>query len=238
MNNSNERKQQWNQSYCRGGNICFYPNEEIIRFVNKYVRKREADNTFHNVMNLGRGAIWGNFKSLDLGCGIGRHVKFLDEFKLNPYGVDLSDTAISFGKKWFHELGRDDLAEKMIVGSVTDLPFENNSFEICVSHGVFDSMYRDIATKGIKEVLRVLKPNGLMYIDLIMDSQRGNCDEIVDSGYEKDTVQSYFTVDEIEKLLEEYGNIKIIEFKIITWSDRDGHELNKRASIIFQKECE
>jgi len=141
------------------------------------------------------------------------------------------------GKKWFHELGRDDLAEKMIVGSVTDLPFENNSFEICVSHGVFDSMYRDIATKGIKEVLRVLKPNGLMYVDLIMDSQRGNCDEIVDSGYEKDTVQSYFTVNEIEKLLEEYGSTKIIEFKIITWSDRNGHELNKRASIIFQKEC-
>ncbi len=55
LDNSNERKQQWNQSYCRGGNICFYPNEEIIRFVNKYVRKREADNTFRNVMNLGGG---------------------------------------------------------------------------------------------------------------------------------------------------------------------------------------
>ena len=70
-----EEQRKWNQAYDRGGNICFYPHEEIIRFVNRYVRKREGIDVFRNVMNLPQTE-WESFKSLDLGCGIGRHVKF------------------------------------------------------------------------------------------------------------------------------------------------------------------
>lgn len=47
-----EEQRKWNQAYDRGGNICFYPHEEIIRFVNRYVRKREGIDVFRNVMNL------------------------------------------------------------------------------------------------------------------------------------------------------------------------------------------
>lgn len=93
----NEGRAEWNAAYDRGGNITFYPHEEIIRFVNKYVRKREGIQEFRNVMDLPEDE-WDQFKSLDLGCGIGRHVKFLDEFGLEPYGIDLSETAVSIGK--------------------------------------------------------------------------------------------------------------------------------------------
>ena len=72
------KQAEWNNSYLGGGNMCFYPHEEIIRFVNKYIRKRDGIHEFHNVMDL-PDEEWMNFKSLDLGCGIGRHVKFLDE---------------------------------------------------------------------------------------------------------------------------------------------------------------
>lgn len=165
------KQAEWNNSYLGGGNMCFYPHEEIIRFVNKYIRKRDGIHEFHNVMDL-PDEEWMNFKSLDLGCGIGRHVKFLDEFGLNPFGIDLSDTAISIGRNWFQELERADLAEKLTVGSVTDLPYEDETFWMCVSHGTLDSMARDIAQAGIKETVRVLKKNGLMYLDLIMDVQK------------------------------------------------------------------
>lgn len=227
-----EGKQQWNESYIRGGNICFYPHEEIIRFINKYVRRKEGIDQYHNIMELTENE-WENFASLDLGCGMGRHVKFLDEFMLNPSGIDLSDTAITMGKEWFRSLGRDDLAEKLIVGSVADLPYEDESFWVCVSHGTLDSMPREIATKGIQETLRVIKSKGLMYFDLIMDTQRGDKDEIVEHGYEKDTIQSYFTVDSIKKLIE--SKAKIVDFKIITWMDDSGNESHRRAHIIIQK---
>lgn len=221
----------WNDAYERGGNICFYPHEEIIRFINKYVRKRKGTNEFENLMAISSDD-WESFASLDLGCGIGRHVKFLDEFGLNPYGIDLSDTAISMGKHWLSSIGKSSLAEKLIVGSVTELPFEDNYFEICVSHGVLDSMPREVAIKGIEETHRVLKPDALMYVDLVMDTSRGNKDEIVDSGYEKDTVQSYFTVESIKHLLED--QFDILEFKIINWTDENGNEKNKRAHLIIK----
>lgn len=177
---------------------------------------------------------WNDFRSLDLGCGIGRHVKFLDEFGLNPFGIDLSDTAISIGKDWFGGIGRKDLAERLIIGSVTDLPYEDESFWICVSHGVLDSMSREIAIKGMQELFRVMKPKGLMYPDLIMDIGEGkDKDVIIDFGYEKDTVQSYFTIDTIKKFLGE--SIEIVDLKVITYSDENGNETNKRARLIVQK---
>ena len=40
------------------------------------------------------------YKVLDLGCGIGRHVKYAYEMQLDAYGIDLSDTAISIARSW------------------------------------------------------------------------------------------------------------------------------------------
>lgn len=223
---------KWNRAYHRGGNICFYPHEEIIRFINKYVRKRDGINEFHNVMDLSEEE-WDCFRSLDLGCGIGRHVKFLDEFGLNPFGVDLSDAAVSMGKNWFQELGREELADKIIVGNVTELPYDDEFFWICVSCGTLDSMSREIAKKGMEEALRVLKKGGLMYLDLIMNTEKGNKDEIVDFGYEKDTVQSYFTVEGMKDFLGE--GVEIMEFNIVTLCDETGKEKNKRAHLVIRK---
>lgn len=176
---------------------------------------------------------WDSFKSLDLGCGIGRHMKFLDEFGLNPYGIDLSNTAISIGKSWFQDMGREDLADKMIIGSVTDLPYDDESFWMCVSCGVLDSMRREIAQKGIEEALRVIKKNGLMYLNLIMGAQDKNGDEIVDFGYERGTVQSYFTCDSIKEFL---GNkVEIIRFEIIIQKDDKQNVLGKRAHLVIRK---
>lgn len=228
------KQAEWNNSYLGGGNMCFYPHEEIIRFVNKYIRKRDGIHEFHNVMDL-PDEEWMNFKSLDLGCGIGRHVKFLDEFGLNPFGIDLSDTAISIGRNWFQELERADLAEKLTVGSVTDLPYEDETFWMCVSHGTLDSMARDIAQAGIKETARVLKKNGLMYLDLIMDVQKADKEVVVEQGYEKGTIQSYFNVDSIKQFLGD--ELQIIEFKIIAWKDEKEKEINRRAHIIVKKKA-
>lgn len=222
----------WDNSYRGGGNICFYPHEEIVRFVNRYVRKRNGIDAFHNIMDLTEDD-WKHFKSLDLGCGIGRHVKFLDEFGLNPYGIDLSDTAITIGKEWFRSLGRDDLAQKLTIGSVTELPYDDETFQICVSCGTLDSMQREIAQKGMEEAFRVIKRHGLMYLDLIMGLQDKDGDEIVLSGYEKDTIQSYFTCDSIREFLGERAGI--IRFEIITHSDEQKNITGRRAHLIIKK---
>ena len=119
----------WNDAYENRGNILFYPHEEIVRFINKFIRKRTGVAEFKNMMQLSDFE-WDNFRSLDLGCGIGRHIKFLDEFGLNPYGIDLSNEAIEEGKLWMYSINKKYLADKMIIGSVTKLPYKDNYFNI------------------------------------------------------------------------------------------------------------
>ena len=73
-------------------------------------------------------------------------------------------------------MGKQELADKMSIGSVTELPYENEFFNVCVAHSVLDCMPRKLAQAGIKEAFRVLKNNGLMYLDFYMDDQKGDCD--------------------------------------------------------------
>ncbi len=231
MSNGDYRENEWNNTYCNGRNILFYPHEEIVRFINKYVRKRIGIDKFSNVMNL-KEKEWRDFLSLDLGCGIGRHVKFLDEFGLNPYGIDLSEKAIATGKTWFHAIGRDDLAKKITIGSVTDLPYENDSFSICVSHSVLDCMERDIATKGLHELHRVLKRGGLTYLDFRMNVENMDRDEVVVNGSHRGTVESYFTLDTIKDFLSDL--FAIVEIKIVEWRDCSDIVFHRRAHVVIK----
>lgn len=227
------RQNEWDLSYGGGGNILFYPHEEIIRFVNKYVRKRTGVLSFENIMKLSPKD-WKSFKSLDLGCGIGRHVKYLEECGLNPYGIDLSGEAIRLGKEWISFVGKNELSERLLVGSVTELPFEDETFMIIVSHGVLDSMPREIAIKGMSEAVRCLRSNGMMYLDLVMDANSDiDKEEIQLDGMEKDTVQSYFTFNSMKKL---FGNlVSILELKVVKWCDENDVCFNKRAHIVLRK---
>lgn len=216
MNFETLRQDKWNEAYERRGNILFYPHEEIVRFINKYVRKRIGISDFSDVMPLSASE-WKEFASLDIGYGIGRHIRFLDEFGLNPYGIDLSDGAIEEGKRWMRSLHRPDLADKMTVASVTKLPFEDESFHICVSHSVLDCMPRRTAKKGLDEAFRVLKKNGLMYLDFYMDDKKGDYEEPVLSGFDEGTIKSFFTVQGIKEFIGDKGTI--CELKIIRAED-------------------
>ena len=132
-------------------------------------------------------------------------------------------------------LGKDSLVDKMIVGSATDLPYEDEFFNICVSHSVLDCMARSLAKKGIKEAFRVLKRRGMMYLDFYMDDQKGDCDELSQTGFDKGTIKSYFTVKSIKELIGDLADIR--EFKIIRATDADGNDIpyGCRAHLIIQK---
>lgn len=231
--NFNELKQDfWNKAYKRGGNILFYPHEEIVRFINKYIRKRTGISEFQNIFPIS-DLEWKKFKSIDLGCGIGRHIKLLDEFQLNPYGIDISNEAIEEGKRWMYSMNKEYLADKMIVGSVTELPYKDSFFDCGVSHSVLDCMPRSIAQQGFEEIIRVLKKNGMLYLDFYMDFNKGDVDEVVQEGFDKSTIKSYFTIESLKNFIGEKADI--IELKIIRWTDESDIEHWRRAHVILQK---
>ena len=53
------RKNKWQQSYLRLENFIFYPKEETVKFLNRFVRKRTSVSEFRDVMDFSGRKIRG-----------------------------------------------------------------------------------------------------------------------------------------------------------------------------------
>ncbi len=229
----NERM-QWENSYENKDNFVFYPNEEIIRFISKYFRKRKGLDEFEDIY-LTEDKL--NF--LDLGCGIGRHIILAYEMGFNPYGIDLSQTAINVAIEWMERTGIN-AVNNVKQGDITNLPWPDKFFTIVVSHGVLDSVHFDLAKRAVKEVYRVLNYEGLFYCDLIsgddsVHSREFAGEEIVTSEHEYGTVQSYFNYTKICELIKGYF---IIQEANLIRHENILNPLSKRARYhLVLKKC-
>ena len=136
------KKEEWEQSYKKKDNYIFYPHEEIIRFISKYIRKQIGFKEF-----IDKKEYYENPKVLDFGCGIGRHVVLLNDFDITPYGFDLSETAIKEAHENLKKRNLGYLCKNVITSDIRELPYPNNFFDFMLSHGVLDSMPFEIAKK-------------------------------------------------------------------------------------------
>jgi ubiquinone/menaquinone biosynthesis C-methylase UbiE len=229
-----ERQDRWDASYQRRENFVFSPNEQLVRFISRYVRRRTGLSEFADILAPPPRPL----RLLDLGCGIGRHVVFAQEMGLQAYGIDLSPVAIDIARAWVTQCGFTEAAKFLHVGSVTQLPFEDGFFQVAVSHGVLDSMTFDIAEQALGECARVLSPGGLFYCDLISgdDSRHGRefaGEEIVTTEHERDTVQSYFNFARIQKLFA--GRFDILEAVLVKSENLLAPISNARTHLVLKK---
>ncbi|MEA5001984.1 MAG: methyltransferase domain-containing protein [Christensenella sp.] len=100
---------------------------------------------------------------LDVGCGGGKALKLLSKRALHGklYGIDYSETSVDCACK---ENKSDVQSGKMMIvhGSVSDMPFESDFFDVITS--VESYYFWPDLSKDLKEVLRVLKPDGMLLI--------------------------------------------------------------------------
>lgn len=206
---------EWDRSYDNQQNYLFFPNEEIVRFTSKFIRRKIFFDKFENSKNFTGENV------LDLGCGIGRHIAFFHEMKMTPYGIDLSESAIKSARAWVDAISIKNVNDRLRKASVESIPFEDEFFDYAVSHGVLDSMPFNVAKIGVGELFRVMKPGGLFYCDLVSGHNVG-CqgffgEEIVKSSHEKGTIQSYFDLEKINTLFDD--SFDILECFLITKKD-------------------
>lgn len=231
---TDDRKQAWNDSYRSGDNFVFYPHEEVIRFVSRNIRKRSGPSQFHDV-HPDVAAV----RVLDLGCGVGRHVKYLHEMGLSAYGCDLSDAAIATAKEWATEWMPDgDHDETFVQSDARELPWKDGFFTHAVSHGVLDSMPFDIARAACRELARAMAPGGLFYCDLISGDDSDHArefagEEVVSTEHEKDTIQSYFNMERINAMID--GSFRIQECLLIRTEDVHRGRFHSRHHLVLER---
>lgn len=94
-------------------------------------------------------------KILDIGCGSGQYLKFLQNKGFEVFGVDHSLEAVKMAAK-----------NRIIVvkASATKLPFKTASFDLVLAISLIEHLSKRDAKKFISEVNMVLKPGGSFFL--------------------------------------------------------------------------
>lgn len=189
----------WNRVYEDTRASIWVPDENVARFAARHLFHRIGPRQIETRRPIQR--------ILDLGCGSGRHVVFFAGLGLPVVGIDVSDRALDACRAWLSEEG---LEAELGMARVDDLPYPTDHFDVAVSHGVLDHVTLAEARSAIAELRRVLRPGGLLHLNLRMTESYdwGRGEEIepgtfrLAEGPERGLPQHFYSEAEIEDLLE------------------------------------
>ncbi|WP_457552277.1 class I SAM-dependent methyltransferase [Desulfobacula sp.] len=108
---------------------------------------------------------------LDVGCGYGRTLTELHQQGFKKIcGIDSSQKMIEKGKKLYPHID--------FKKCTTTFPFKDNTFDAVVLIAVLTCIVKDKDQKQLMgEIIRVLKPNGLLYVnDFLINRDQRNVD--------------------------------------------------------------
>jgi len=230
-NNIDQNHEQWVNLHNQSRYHPKYPVEEVVQFCFRNYRENRE-----------------NVKILDAGCGAGRHVKFLADEGFVPYGIDFSDSGVDYTKKILSEAGYKNFSENIFLGSIKNLPFENDYFDSIICWGVLYYLSEEEIKKSIHEFFRVLKKNGkmLLYVRTIEDYRYVSSfnrdgfyatinegDSSRASSSENGMTLFFFERSYVSKLFENLGCV--IEIERITKTIENEHLANDNFLITVEK---
>jgi ubiquinone/menaquinone biosynthesis C-methylase UbiE len=107
----------------------------------------------------------GKKKILDVGCGYGRFTIPLAKFGFEIEGIDITPSLIKKAKEDSKEEG---VNITFRVGDMRNLPYKNESFDaiICMWSVFVELTKESDQLKSVKEMLRVLKKEGIALIEM------------------------------------------------------------------------
>lgn len=111
------------------------------------------------------------FSVLEVGCGTGNNLRFAALEGFSVYGLDKSESAIAYAKKWFQ---KESLEGTFSVADFTDpLPFDDCFFDFVIDRGSITYVDFKSARKTITEIYRVLKRGGKFFFNPLSEFHSG-----------------------------------------------------------------
>lgn len=106
---------------------------------------------------------------LDVGCGPGVALQaYATKRKIEAHGIDYAENMVAFAKKRLNEINQSSTQPLTIhfkQGSVTELPYNDSSFDVVTSHRCLMALLDwDLQCHAINEITRVLKPGGIFVL--------------------------------------------------------------------------
>jgi SAM-dependent methyltransferase len=126
---------------------------------------KDATRALANLAGLQPG-----MNALDVGCGVGGPARTLaSEYGCQVVGVDLTDDFVEAATMLTDKVHLSDRVT-FRKGSALDLPFEDESFDVVWSQNTF--MNIEDKKAAIREAVRVLRPNGILAIQITMAGKK------------------------------------------------------------------
>ena len=190
---------------------CRKPTGWLGRMVARGMNRSHSDMTD---WGLGQISIGNSDTILDVGCGGGGTIRKLARMAAEGrvYGIDYSEESVRIAartNRWLIAAGRVDIRH----GSVSSLPFPNDIFDLVTAietHYFWQDLVHDM-----KEVLRVLKPGGLLVM-MGGEYKGGKYDQRNERWVELADM-AYHTVDEFEQL---FCTVGLSEVRVLENADR------------------
>lgn len=102
-------------------------------------------------------------RSLDIGCGCGVYSKELERMGFETFGVDVSSEMIEECRKHL-SIPEAEFGKRFMTADVERLPFEDESFDLVLSVGVFGYLLKD--DDAMNEIVRIVKPGGYFFLSV------------------------------------------------------------------------
>jgi len=197
----------WNEYYKshQSGNWVGnnYPTEPLIRFISNL--RKDPKNKKKYFMDEGQEIkVRTNFsgKALEIGFGTIANLLFLQKKGFSCTGLEVSQDSVLRAKKFLMQ-NKIIKIKPMLWKNSPTLPFKNNTFNIIV--GLQCVYYNLDIKKFIREVKRVLKPNGIFFFSFFSNKHE----------YIK------------------YSDVVNRKLNLIKWSDKHPN-YRIRGSVLFQ----
>lgn len=111
-----------------------------------------------------KGRFSKDMKILDAGCGEGRNVVYLINAGYQVYGIDQEKLAVQYARFLATSLVNSYDSHRFQVASLEEIPFHKEAFDAIICSAVLHfSQHEDHFWEMMHELLRVLKPNGILW---------------------------------------------------------------------------
>ncbi|WP_227521894.1 class I SAM-dependent methyltransferase [Bacillus solitudinis] len=211
--------------------------DSLVPFFDAMAQTSWLSDIHHKLMRF-TGA-WTGKDVIDIGCGTGRLLARGVEDAKTVTGVDLSKEMVDASLSLLVAKGAKDKSSSMVADAYK-LPFSDNSFDISLSTCVMFLLPEP--EKGIKEMIRVTRPNGV--IGMLNPSKNMNPTEARRfaekhniTGFEQtalvrwsnvSTARHRYAEEELTSLLEQLGTKSIKHQQVL-----DGLAVITVAEIVF-----
>ncbi|MES2661924.1 MAG: class I SAM-dependent methyltransferase [Pseudomonadota bacterium] len=140
----------WETKY-NSGHTQRYPWDAVVSFIFRNAPRDQP----RNQVNI-----------LEVGCGTASNLWCAAREGFNVTGIDASISAIEYAQQRFKE---ENLSADLQVADFTNLPFENNSFDLIIDRCALTCCGFSAAKRAINEIHRVSKTNAIFFFNPYSD---------------------------------------------------------------------